>query len=69
VWEWCNDWYAKDYYAGSPAVNPTGPASGTNRITRGGSWIENAKGCRSARRREYNPQKDYSDIGFRIVRR
>ncbi|MCE5248667.1 SUMF1/EgtB/PvdO family nonheme iron enzyme [bacterium] len=69
VWEWCNDWYAKDYYAKSPAVNPTGPASGTDRVVRGGSWIENAKGCRSARRREYDPKKDYSDIGFRIVRR
>ncbi|MBN1290575.1 MAG: SUMF1/EgtB/PvdO family nonheme iron enzyme [Candidatus Latescibacteria bacterium] len=69
VWEWCNDWYGKDYYGKSPENNPTGPSSGSDRVIRGGSWIENAKGCRSARRKGYNPQKDYSDIGFRIVRR
>ena len=69
IWEWCNDRYDKNYYASSPEKNPTGPSSGTDRVIRGGSWIENAKGCRSARRRNFDPQKDYSDIGFRIVRR
>jgi len=69
VWEWCNDRYGKNYYASSPENNPTGPSNGSDRVIRGGSWIENAKGCRSARRRNYNPKKEYSDIGFRIVRR
>ena len=69
VWEWCNDWYGKDYYGKSPEKNPAGPSSGSDRVIRGGSWIENAKGCRSARRKGFNPKKDYSDIGFRIVRR
>ena len=34
--EWLADWYAADYYATSPAMNPTGPSSGTRRVVRGG---------------------------------
>ncbi|HEY2349676.1 MAG TPA: SUMF1/EgtB/PvdO family nonheme iron enzyme [Puia sp.] len=26
VWKWCNDFYRPDYYALSPASDPTGPA-------------------------------------------
>ncbi len=39
VWEWCNDWYGSDYYKKSSYKNPMGPASGTNRVLRGGGWI------------------------------
>ena len=39
VWEWCNDWYDSGYYDSSPHSNPRGPASGTFRVLRGGSWI------------------------------
>ena len=28
VWEWCSDWYSRDYYAESPVSNPIGPALG-----------------------------------------
>jgi formylglycine-generating enzyme required for sulfatase activity len=38
VWEWVADWYGEDYYRESPGENPLGPASGTNRVVRGGSW-------------------------------
>ena len=38
VWEWVNDWYDANYYTSSPSSNPQGPASGQERVLRGGSW-------------------------------
>ena len=32
--EWVADWYGHDYYAESPAIDPTGPASGSYRVYR-----------------------------------
>ena len=42
VREWCSDWYDSDYYSNSPKDNPTGPAIGTKRLLRGGSWPDGA---------------------------
>jgi len=41
VWEWCADWYSDDYYKSSSPRNPTGPATGTWRVLRGGSMADN----------------------------
>jgi formylglycine-generating enzyme required for sulfatase activity len=38
VWEWCADWYDKDYYRQSPGRDPRGPDGGSDRAYRGGSW-------------------------------
>lgn len=38
VWEWCQDWYGDSYYGSSPRSNAVGPASGSFRVFRGGSW-------------------------------
>jgi formylglycine-generating enzyme required for sulfatase activity len=38
AWEWVADWYAENYYAHSPSVDPRGPASGDAHVVRGGSW-------------------------------
>ena len=38
LWEWCADWYDRNYYASSPGDDPPGPASGGYRVLRGGSW-------------------------------
>ena len=38
VWEWVYDWWQVDYYRNSPSNNPAGPATGDNRVLRGGSW-------------------------------
>ena len=69
VWEWCQDWYGKDFYGSSPKLNPAGPPSGSEKTLRGGSWIDNAGSCKSSKRRSFSPKKNYSDIGFRVVRR
>jgi formylglycine-generating enzyme required for sulfatase activity len=38
MWEWCEDWYAPDYYESSPRENPMGPRTGRAHVVRGGSW-------------------------------
>ncbi|HLP48215.1 MAG TPA: SUMF1/EgtB/PvdO family nonheme iron enzyme, partial [Candidatus Kapabacteria bacterium] len=50
VWEWCSDWYDKDYYKNSPAKNPRGPSTGTYRALRGGSWYYRSFSLRCAAR-------------------
>jgi formylglycine-generating enzyme required for sulfatase activity len=68
VWEWCHDWYSQSYYASSPAANPTGPASGANRILRGGSFKDPAANCRTACRDSRGPDKTPYWRSFRLVR-
>ena len=48
VWEWCQDWYGS--YSSEAQTNPTGPATGSNRVYRGGSWLNYARNCRVSSR-------------------
>ncbi|MBM4224346.1 MAG: formylglycine-generating enzyme family protein, partial [Gammaproteobacteria bacterium] len=69
VWERVNDWYGSNYYSTSPSVNPPGPSSGSSRVTRGGSCVDDySRTCRASKRIYGNP--DISDIvvGFRVAR-
>ena len=75
VWEWCWDWM--DAYPPGPLTDPSGPAmipvEGTYRgsgarVTRGGSWIDHAVYCRSAKRWRFDPPARFGRIGFRIAR-
>jgi formylglycine-generating enzyme len=68
VWECCSDWYGSDYYKNSPATNPTGPATGSSRVMRGGSWDSNPQNCRVANRNYVSPGYRVSSIGFRLAR-
>jgi formylglycine-generating enzyme required for sulfatase activity len=68
VHEWCLDWYSANYYAISPERNPSGPESGTRRVSRGGSWRHLVKASRAAHRSSLPPSFRYTDYGFRIVR-
>ncbi|MBS1851871.1 MAG: formylglycine-generating enzyme family protein [Acidobacteria bacterium] len=67
VHEWCSDWYQADYYAVSPERNPQGPANGTRRASRGGSWRHHIKVTRSAARSSIPPEFQYADYGFRVA--
>ena len=68
VQQWCQDWHDDGYYSTSPADDPQGPAKGTMRSVRGGSWLSQACNCRSAFRGHYSPIARYVDVGFRVVR-
>jgi len=68
VYEWCNDYYAKDYYKQSPEKDPTGPARGLTRVLRGGSWDYLARGTRSAHRNTHTADYRRNYDGFRLVR-
>jgi formylglycine-generating enzyme len=69
VYEWCWDWYAGNYYASSPAEDPRGPASGSDRVVRGGSWHYNALATAVPRYRGYlYPDNRNYSLGFRLVR-
>ena len=67
VWEWVWDWYGAAYYSGSPESDPRGPASGSSRVKRGGSWDYGAFRCRVALRGAGSPGGSYFDFGFRAV--
>ena len=73
VAEWCNDFYAADYYSVGPYRDPTGPAKGRDRVLRGGSWQAGAERLRSGARDSGSSIDDdcfASDaVGFRCVRR
>ena len=65
VWEWCWDWHR--VYSGRAETNPQGPASGTYRAARGGSWSNTGQNLRSALRGINYPDSRLNNIGFRVV--
>ena len=67
VWEWVSDFYSKDYYQIAPLTNPPGPASGSKRVIRGGSWTDDETELWSYRRGSRDPNDRGDQIGFRIV--
>ncbi len=68
VWEWVSDWYRADCYAHGVARNPTGPATGTLRVVRGGSWTNSDPWMlRCAHRLPVPPDTFSYSIGFRIA--
>jgi formylglycine-generating enzyme required for sulfatase activity len=68
VWEWVADWHGKDYYRKGPDRNLQGPATGTHRVLRGGSWLSNPINLRSAYRDSDTPGSRFHFIGFRCAR-
>ena len=68
VAEWCWDWYGEDYYAQSLRQDPQGPDRGRHRVVRGGSWLLNESGCRSASRFYLTADQRQYFAGFRVAR-
>jgi formylglycine-generating enzyme required for sulfatase activity len=67
VWEWVSDRYGETYYAESPLVDPTGPASGGRRVRRGGSWHTWSLYARCSFRNWNTPQTRYTLVGMRLL--
>jgi formylglycine-generating enzyme required for sulfatase activity len=67
VWEWCEDWYARDYYANSPGRDPAGASEGSSRVIRGGGWDSYGANCRSAFRVGSAPRTRRPYLGFRVA--
>lgn len=65
VWEWCSDWYAN--YSSSAQTNPTGAASGTNRVMRGGCYSDAANDCRVSMRSFTASSNSLPTLGLRLV--
>ena len=75
VWEWTADWYSDVYYGYSsqaaakrPKKNPTGPAVGSWRVIRGGSWIDQIARCSTTFRFYLYPNLKTSFVGFRLAK-
>jgi formylglycine-generating enzyme required for sulfatase activity len=63
--QWCGDWFAT--YPAGPVENPSGPATGTERVLRGGSFAYGPRHCRCAFRGRNSPDFQNFYVGFRVV--
>ena len=68
AWEWVADWHDDRYYAHSPHTDPQGPAEGSVRVRRGGSWHTWAFYARCSYRNWNSPTTRYTLVGMRLVR-
>jgi len=65
VWEWVSDWYSA--YLPSAQTDPVGPTTGTYKVIRGGSWINDQVGVRTANRSFPDPNERSTIVGVRCV--
>jgi formylglycine-generating enzyme required for sulfatase activity len=67
VWEWCGDWHGSDNPMDVEAIDPQGPATGSFRVLRGGSWFNEPIDLRSSFRLYGTPVDRGSGTGCRLV--
>ncbi|MHB8762963.1 MAG: formylglycine-generating enzyme family protein, partial [Deferrisomatales bacterium] len=65
VWEWVQDWWGT--YSAAAQTDPTGPTTGSRRVFRGGSWLDDPWFLRSAFRLDRWPGDRSNLIGLRLV--
>jgi len=68
AWEWCADRYDPDAWSHAPARDPKGPAEGSLRALRGGSFLYSAARLRASARDKLDAPSRSEDVGFRCVR-
>ena len=68
VWEMTHDWYDSAAYAGGAVSDPTGPATGADKVARGGSWATEAYRARVSSRGIAPPDAVLADLGLRLAR-
>jgi len=67
VWEWTADWYGPYPATAAANIDPRGPALGTRRVIRGGSWFFDANSARCGLRYTHAPQDKGFSLGFRLA--
>jgi formylglycine-generating enzyme required for sulfatase activity len=71
VWEWVADWFSPDYHITATHHNPVGPAQGSGRVMKGGSYLCHESYCNRYRlgsRTSNTPDSATTNLGFRCVR-
>jgi formylglycine-generating enzyme required for sulfatase activity len=71
VWEWCADWFSPTHHVTATRKNPVGPAQGSTKVMKGGSYLCHRSYCnryRVAARTSNTPDSATTNIGFRCVR-
>jgi len=69
VWQWCADYYDKDYYTKGPGMDPRNDDRGPMglRLLRGGAWDVGGRLCRAAYRHRNAPNSHLNRVGFRVA--
>ncbi|TAM37622.1 MAG: formylglycine-generating enzyme family protein [Burkholderiaceae bacterium] len=70
VWEWCEDWFTRDYHAQTQANNPKYTQDTGRRSMRGGSFLCHDSYCNRYRvgaRNSNTPSSSSGNCGFRVV--
>ena len=67
VRQWCQDWFAADYYRQSPQTDPPGPPTGINRVVRGGSFYTLPLAAFRSAARGYWSDGRCDSVGFRVA--
>ncbi|MGA2541130.1 MAG: SUMF1/EgtB/PvdO family nonheme iron enzyme [Verrucomicrobiota bacterium] len=65
LWQWCHDWCGP--YPGGASTNPAGPAAGTERVNRGGSFGSGPREERCGNRAKKPPAEASTYRGFRLA--
>jgi sulfatase modifying factor 1 len=67
LYEWVVDWYDEASYTPQPTIDPRGPAEGTAKVQRGGSYLNNPYRLRAAFRTKGDPTEHAPNVGFRCA--